>query len=360
MRRRSVGQPTGIFGPYPHRSRWRLVLREGGKQTVSSYATKDEAEKVKRTIERKLAEQPPITLDSAMAEYEAYLRDDKGNKPASYTATIWRLRRFFPLHELPIAEVSHERCTIYYKVLREAVSPQTGKPLAVDSHRNILAEARTFMTWCIKKKWLAKNPLDGVEGQGRRRHGKPQLRIDEAKRWRQEAVKLAEQGEAGAVAAMMTLYMALRCGEVVSRLVRDLDHSGQILWVEETDRGFSPKTQASRRPVEVPDVLRPYLIELARGRSPDQLLFGQHWRDWPRHWVKRICGKAGVPAVSAHAMRGLHATLSVRTGLSPHAVAASLGHESPSTTLQSYVAPGTHERASRERALRILEDEPRG
>jgi integrase len=36
-------------------------------------------------------------------------------------------------------------------------------------------------------------------------------------------------------------------------------------------------------------------------------------------------------------MRGLHSTLAVENGVSAHVVAASLGHESSTTTMQSYV-----------------------
>jgi integrase len=68
-------------------------------------------------------------------------------------------------------------------------------------------------------------------------------------------------------------------------------------------------------------------------------LFGHHWRDWVRKWVNRICQTAGVPKVTAHGMRGLHSTLAVENGVSAHVVAASLGHESSTTTMQSYVRP---------------------
>jgi site-specific recombinase XerD len=43
--------------------------------------------------------------------------------------------------------------------------------------------------------------------------------------------------------------------------------------------------------------------------------------------------------VTAHGMRGLHWTLAVENGVSAHVVAASLGHESSATTIQSYVKP---------------------
>jgi hypothetical protein len=47
----------------------------------------------------------------------------------------------------------------------------------------------------MKKKWLARNPLEEVEGVGKRKHGKSQLRVDEARRWLVKAVALADDGE---------------------------------------------------------------------------------------------------------------------------------------------------------------------
>lgn len=85
---------------------------------------------------------------------------------------------------------------------------------------------------------------------GKRRHGKAQLSIDEARRW---ALEFADQGEAGAVAAMMALVMGMRPSEIVSRVVRDLDYDGRLLWIPET------KTEAGRRTLPVPEFLGPYL-----------------------------------------------------------------------------------------------------
>ncbi len=41
---------------------------------------------------------------------------------------------------------------------------------------------------------------------------------------------------------------------------------------------------------------------------------------------------ARVPKVTAHGMRGLHGTLAVDSGITSHAVASALGHESFKTT----------------------------
>ena len=73
-----------------------------------------------------------------------------------------------------------------------------------------------------------------------------------------------------------------------------------------------------------------------------------------RKQTARFCDLTGVPTVCAHAMRGLHSTLAVEAGTTPHVVAASLGHESPSVTLRSYVAPGSAEQAKARRVLTVL------
>ena len=183
---------------------------------------------------------------------------------------------------------------------------------------------------------------------GRRRHGKAQLRIDEARRWQAKALQFADQGEEGAVAAMMSLLMGMRASEIVSRIVRDLDDEGRLLWIPET------KTEAGKRTLPVPEVLQPYLQRIAEGKGPTDSLFGQHWRDWPREWVQRICKAAKVPEVTAHGMRGLHGTLAVERGATTHAVAQALGHESETTSRESYIAREAITGADQRRVLTVL------
>src|SRR5262249_20072446 len=178
-----------------------------------------------------------------------------------------------------------------------------GRPLSVDTHRNMLAESKSFLGWCVARKWLEANPLDEVNGKGKRRHGKPQLRIDEIRRWVQKAFELADQGSEGAVAALITVYLGLRATEITRRVVRDVDDRGSLLVIENS------KTAAGNRTLEIPAPLKSYLLPLTVGKKPDDLLFGQHWRDWPTKQVRCLCKLAGVPAVCAHSMRGLHASL---------------------------------------------------
>jgi hypothetical protein len=94
---------------------------------------------------------------------------------------------------------------------------------------------------------------------------------------------------------------------------------------------------------------------LPADKQPGALLFGRHWRDWPRHWVKHICEKAGVPKVCAHAMRGAHASLATERGITAHVVAAALGHESETTTFRSYATADSVAAGRQRRLMDVLD-----
>ncbi|HXJ22080.1 MAG TPA: site-specific integrase [Polyangia bacterium] len=287
-----------------------------------------------------------VTVEHAIQAYGRYL-DEKGLKPGPNAERLRRLRAFFSDTTVMVSALTPAVCAAYYAALRMRTT-KTGKPYSVDSQRNTLAEAKMLAKWCVSKRWLRTSPLDGIEGMGKRRHGKAQLRIDEARRWMAEATKLADVGDQGAVAAMMPLLLGMRASEIVTRVVRDLDDDGRLLWIPDA------KTEAGKRTLRIPEVLQPYLERLATHRKPEDLIFGQHWRDWIRKSVKRVCELAGVPVVCAHSMRGLHSTLAMDAGVTGHVVAASLGHESVTTTKQSYAKPEAVAGGQQRRTLAVL------
>jgi integrase len=278
--------------------------------------------------------------------FEAYLRDDKGNKPKSYNETIRRLRRFFD-GEGTMGELTAKACQSLYDRL-------VAGGLAVDTHRNYLAEAKTFLTWCAARKWISANPLAEVKGKGKRRHGKPQLRIDEARQWLDWALWKVERGDGGSLAAASAFLMGLRASEVVERQVRDVDDGATILWVPDS------KTEAGKRRVLIPSLLRSAFRRLTEDRDGTEWLFlGRHGGHLDRHTVrkcvKRICREVNVPEVCAHSMRGLNATLATGVGMTGEAVAFALGHEDKSTTLRSYAQAEVVQSARQSAALAVIQ-----
>ena len=325
-----------VYGPTKHGERYRLAIRAGGGTTYKSFQNENEALAYRRELLRQIEGEVPLC--EAFERYRAYL-EQKGNKPRSIMTTFFRLKRFFDVEDIHLSSLTPRRAAERYQAL-------LGEQ-AVDTHRNTLAEVKTFGRWLVKQKLLKVNPFLEIDGVGKRRHGKEQLRIDEARRWLETALELAVQ-EDGAIAGMATLLMGMRCSEVVSRVVRDLDDGGRLLWIPDS------KTEAGKRTQEVPEVLQPLLIALSQGKAPLALLFGHHDRAWPRLWVKRICRLAKVPLVTAHGMRGLFGTLGFETHQVPHAVAASLGHASASVTIRSYAKPEAVQGARQRQALAVL------
>lgn len=286
-----------IAEPIEHRPgkfRCRVILN--GQRSWGPLAdTPEQAKRHAKRCAELTIKKTPLSVGEVLTRYRQH-QESEGNKPRSIETTGYRLRRFFAEPHLTVDQLTPKRCAGYYAAL---VDEQKGA-----THQNTLAEARTLCRWMIEQQLLRHNPLDGIKPKGRKNKGKPQLRIDEAQRWLTECMRLADEGNAGAVAATMTLMMGMRCTELVCCRVRDLDNGGRELWIEET------KTAAGRRRMEVPDFLKPYLIELTRGKPSTAYIFstaksqGRHPdRAWPRKWVERICKKVGVLQVCALPLR---------------------------------------------------------
>lgn len=230
--------------------------------------------------------------------------------------------------------------------------------LAVDNHRNALAAGRSFGRFCFDRGWLPADPFARVKGVGRRKRGKPQLHIDEARKLLDTCYAEASRES---IAVAVSLIGACGSSEVALRQVRDLDDGGRLLHVTKG------KNRYRVRSIEVPDDLRPFLLALAKGRPGAAYLFGVGDVDRPtRYWVywhtRRLAMKAKVPHVSPHGLRGTHSTIATGHASSSVSVSAALaqagaglGHAPGSPiTASTYVTPGTIDRAKQRAAMRVL------
>lgn len=304
-------------------------------------------------------------MDAALSLYEKS-QQDKGSRPESMRHWRAALLQFFRGRlDRQLASLTPANCAAMYEHLRTQPSPRTGKPLAVDSHRGYLSIAKAFLGFCVEMGYLRANPLAAVKGVGRRRKGKTQLRIDEARTLYSVALDRAAQNDEGAAAVLVGLLMGFRPGEIVSRTVRDLDDGGTLLWVDDQDAiGFEKKTESSRRAVRVPEPLQPILRGLARDKVGAALLWSldggaPHGACWVNRMVARLCAFAGVPRVCAHSLRGLQATTALHAGATPDLVAAVLGHESSAMTLKHYAAKGSKQASEQVARVIMLRGDPR-
>jgi integrase len=346
-----------ITGPYRHGKAYRCRLETAsGRVCCPCAATPEQALAAAEVVAAELRQHGALSFADAIAAYVEWQHADKGNRSGSLATSSTVLRRFFaPLLGVALRQLKPADAQRLYDSLCSEPSPRTGKPLATDSHRNYLAQAKTFLAWAVEQKLVGQNALAGVRGRGRRRHGKTQLRLDEARRLARVCLVHAQRGDDGALAVLLALLLWLRASEITQLTVRSIDDGGRLLHIAPHST-FEPKSRAGHRVLEVPLSLQPLLTQRTRHRLPGAYLLPAedgrpHWRDWVTAQVERFCTLAEVPIVCAHALRGTGATAAVQSGIAPAIVAALLGHEEEATTLQSYAAPGSAEHARRAAAV---------
>jgi integrase len=328
-----------VLGPYAHHGGWRVVtVGADGRRRRRFFEERADAEHYIGVVQAKIAT-IVHTTETARA---AWVEDMTARKLAKRTLEgyQWAVKTFWPVAK-PLRAVTSESCAARYRELIGAMS--------IDSHRNALKMCRTFLKWCVGQGWFASNPMAAVEGVGKRRRGKPQLRHDEARAFYSHALDRADAGDPGAAAALICLLLSLRSeSEALALVARDVDDEGRLLWID------SSKTDAGRRVLEVPDVLRPALLALAEGKRGDEHLFRRRDRKWLWDEVARLCTEAEVPRISPHGLRGMHATLARQAGATGRLVADALGHASPRVTEDHYVDQEEAKKAERRRGMKVL------
>lgn len=319
------------YGPYKHRNKWRVVLvGADGERTTATFASEVVARKRVAEVN---AEAIGRTVTNAI---EAYLAEST-SKPRSKRAVGDRLRGITGNGNRLLRKLTPQ-------IARELFAARAEKTSG-DTQFHELAGARAWAAWCIEKGWLHVDPFVGLKPTKPRKRGKPQLRIEEARKLLETC--LAEQTPV-ATAVALALLCGMRASSVTDRTVRDLDDGARVLWIE------NDKTDAGDRRLEVPEVLRPRLAALAAGRPGGAKLFVDGNRDWLRYHTRRLCRVAGIAVVSPHSLRGTHASLA-RPVVPVEHVARVLGHSSPVITQRHYLAPGIEQEIDQRAVLTVLD-----
>lgn len=326
-----------ILGPYFEKDGHRLIVIDNGCRKSLKFSTVEQAQKIRQELLGEIKKRAGCTIGEALSEYEQALISEHGRLAYTARDECSRLATMLPSDE-SLQALTIERATELYRATSQRLS-RNGRPLSADSLYFLLKTAKRFAAWCIDRGHLSINPFAKLRRVGRATTGKTQLTADEARRFLDTALRLADTGDPRAVAVALQLSLGLRSSEVLGRRVRDVDEGGAVLLI---DHG---KTKNARRRPEIPGFLRPALRRLAAERPADAFLFGADRHGKQRatgfliRQVHRICALAGVTKVCAHSLRGLHATLALRQGASPQAVAAALGHGSFAVTARHYAEP---------------------
>ena len=331
--------------PYRHHERWRVWFKTlDGEKSFKTFDLLEDALTFISTGIRRTLRDGGHAVGDVLDEYLASRSD---LRPSSIRTVRFRLEAIFRgRRAIPVEAFPWSKAWIQYVVTQ-----------SVDSQHGIAGALRGFLSHCQAEGFVKKPPsLPTIKG--RKRRGKTQLRIDEARKLVAEALR---RSDPLALAAATMVLTGLRPGEVMALEVRDCDDSAAVLWVE------SGKTDAARRAVEVAAELRPFLIRMTSGRSALEDLFqlepcrrraskdeAKSRTDALLRRLRRLCSEAKVPEVVPHSLRGLHATLASGFGATSHAVAAALGHTSFAVTERHYVDRAALAEARSRRSREVL------
>lgn len=362
MGRRKVSER--VYGPYKHKKRWRILFLDGdGGQSALSFATEGEAQTAADELRARLQ---GLTVKTAIEEYQAHQLGELRLEQSSVDTTGYRLRSLLQVDATRtgglVADLTPRRARILveghkFKLVHPKKKPGEARawvtrPRSYDYRLGALKEAGQWAAWCRKRGYLSVDPFAGIELVGEKKHGKKQLRGDEAIAFETTALTLFDQGEHNALAAALLVDLGDRATEIAESDCRDFDLDCSVFWVQEDNT----KTAAGRRQLVIPEHLRPR-VRRARGmRAGAARMFPNLDRHKLLALVKRICRAAGVPVVTSQSMRGLHSSLAKVEGATTAAVARALGHaDQGATAQQSYITREAAALGQQRAVLRVLD-----
>lgn len=232
---------------------------------------------------------------------------------------------------------------VRYSDVRSWVTELSGKRGASTVIRayGILA---SILDVAVRDRRLGENPIRGIKLPKKT----PKRRVYLSHR---QVELLAQEARYPALVLFLS-YTGLRWGEATGLRVRDVDPLRRRVYVQENAvmvngaiRTGTPKTHANRS-VPYPDFLEGFVRIDLRGKSPEQLMFGNghdHLRlpNSQDGWFARAVRRAqrtdpDFPRISPHDLRHAAASLAISAGANVKAVQRMLGHASAAMTLDTY------------------------
>jgi len=233
--------------------------------------------------------------------------------------------------------------------LHKLVGQLQAKGMAANSVRNTIMPLQAVYRWAVRREMVATDPTAAIE-----------LPLDRGRRDR-----FATAGEAELLISTLAqhdrplwataIYAGLRRGELMALRWDDVDLASGVIRVEQShnpEAGTTGETKsdAGRRRVPIPDVLREHLLDHRLRANPSQpLVFARsslagrrRSPDGPfndsavaqranKRWAAQ-----GLEPITLHECRHTYASLLIAAGVPAKAVQTYLGHSSITTTYDRY------------------------
>lgn len=206
----------------------------------------------------------------------------------------------------------------------------------------------------VRWRWVAENPAARAQ--------RPIYRARRRPLWdTRQLTAFIERASASHHYALFLLLITtgLRLGEALALTWADVDTAAALVTVRGTlvlDHGHRrvnpPKSADSQRTIAIPRETADALEEQRRLQAAWRQYAGRRWRETgfvftgntgssmphatPAKALRVWCMELGLPRMTPHDLRHLHASLLISAGVPVTAVSARLGHASPDTTLRVY------------------------
>jgi integrase len=213
-----------IYGPYPPaegRTKWRVVIYDPstGRRKSVCEETRGAADLLAEQLRRETETKPVLTVYEALTQWIDEKRSAWRNPDRVARGVENRIKVWIP--DVPVDEIDAARASALYL----AATKSEGKfgPLKAATHHGYLKVVKEFWRWLLDRELVEKDAFAKVKPIGKANAGKQQLGPLEAKTLERLLFERARQGEEGALAILVQLYLGLRPSEVLGLTVGAVD-----------------------------------------------------------------------------------------------------------------------------------------
>mgnify|MGYP002626719733 CR=1 FL=1 len=315
---------------------WYIKFRytdwQGNSKSTSKrgFKTKKEALKYEQEAKESLKEAPKLSLKKFSEEY---LQDYKNtNKRNSYVLTEKNIRKYI----LPyLADTQIDNITPI--IIRKWQNELLQFNLSESTLCSINSTLNTMLNFAVKYYGLKSNPMKVTGKQGHYEKRLDFLELDEWKRLDECVDDLYSK-----VVFNILFWSGIRIGELMGLTKADIDLKNNTIDINKQynrqHEVTTLKTKGSNRIISIPS----FVIELikdfykASKYHQEEYIFTCYSSFHINGHLTAYCHKAGIKAISPHALRHSHASFLINNGVPINAISKRLGHANPSMTLNIY------------------------
>lgn len=320
--------------------RWQASVMIAGRRYTVYGVTRREATTKLAEVKQRIGITPPDPGRRTLSDLiDEWLR---AAAPSLRPKTLYTYRRICELHILPT--LGQVRLTKLDPLRIERVLSTIPARRQAQHAFMCLHRACVFG---VRWRWLSENVMDRVQ--------RPVHRARRPTLWTKDQLcAFLEGSQEHWLYPLFLLVLASGCrlGELLALRWSDVDLDAGTITIERTLQRVcgqvlvgQPKTSAGKRTVTLPteaiQVLRQQYGRLVLSGLATDLVFPNH-RGGPlhhstvEHALQRVCVRLGIPPMTPHGLRHLHASLLLAQGLPIPVVSQRLGHANAAITMSGY------------------------